>query len=260
MEASGTQTIATFTGTLLRREHGVGQKFVQLVFREGDKNWLCISSKLTHAKLAIGQAYKIEGTFKQAGDRAYIHEPRIALLKKRGARRALIITTSVVMVLAMIGGGVYALSGSNRQLNATNASSHTTAPQQPVVSSNAAVSEATTTDTTQTPPASDTTTTPAPAATTTKKASATQTKTQTTTPAATQPAAPAAYCDSAISLPFQTVHIPDNAIPEGSSQTVQAGAAGSQQTCYSDGTSASAQTTTTPATDEIIHDGTAVPA
>lgn len=77
------QTIATFTGALIRREHALGQKIVQLLFRENDQNWLCVSSNLIHAKLIVGQQYHIEGEFKQFGDRQYIHEPVITNAKRQ---------------------------------------------------------------------------------------------------------------------------------------------------------------------------------
>src|ERR1043165_9754084 len=84
MEQGETQTVATFTGTLLQRQRSDGKPFTQLIFREAGKDWLCLSSNVTHvAKLQIGKRYKIEGIFKSLGERAYIHEPEIVPLRSK---------------------------------------------------------------------------------------------------------------------------------------------------------------------------------
>lgn len=77
------QTIATFTGTLLRRERAVGQKHIQLVFRENNENWLCVSADMKHNALVVGKKYRVEGVFRKYGERPYIHTPNITLHKSR---------------------------------------------------------------------------------------------------------------------------------------------------------------------------------
>jgi hypothetical protein len=51
------------------------QRFVQLVFREDDKDWLCVSSDPRTVTLPVGQNYRIEGIFKQRGERAFVYDP-----------------------------------------------------------------------------------------------------------------------------------------------------------------------------------------
>jgi hypothetical protein len=98
---SGTQTIATFTGTLLRREHQIGQKFVQLIFREGDKNWLCVSTNTMLTKLDVGQKYHIQGMFKSRSGCDYIHEPRVTAVHPRFFRlRHWALRTVIVLLVA----------------------------------------------------------------------------------------------------------------------------------------------------------------
>jgi hypothetical protein len=88
---------------------------VQLVFREGDKNWLCISSKLSNAKLAIGQKYKIEGMFKQVGERTYIHEPKIELSKRHIPVKRLSIVAGAITALVTVGGVAFATHNGGTQ-------------------------------------------------------------------------------------------------------------------------------------------------
>jgi hypothetical protein len=177
---TGTQTIATFTGTLLRREHDLGQKFVQLVFREGDKNWLCISSKLSNAKLAIGQKYKIEGMFKQVGERTYIHEPKIELSKRHIPVKRLSIVAGAITALVTVGGVAFATHNGGTQPQPASHPAAQVVTTQPT-------STAGTTE--QTPPVATTT----PAATPKSVTAITTTKTtaKKTTNAAAPPSTPA---------------------------------------------------------------------
>jgi hypothetical protein len=177
---TGTQTIATFTGTLLRREHDLGQKFVQLVFREGDKNWLCISSKLSNAKLAIGQKYKIEGMFKQVGERTYIHEPKIELSKRHIPVKRLSIVAGAITALVTVGGVAFATHNGGTQPQPASHPAAQVVATQPT-------STAGTTE--QTPPVATTT----PAATPKSVTAITTTKTtaKKTTNAAAPPSTPA---------------------------------------------------------------------
>ncbi len=94
---------ATFTGTLLRREHTLGQKVVRLIFRDADKDWLCLSSNLTNIKLEVGQQYHIRGMLRSLGDRTYVHEPRIALIGSRVASlRRLGLGVGIVLLVATL--------------------------------------------------------------------------------------------------------------------------------------------------------------
>jgi hypothetical protein len=78
VEQTGTQTIAIFTGTLLKRELVGEQHIIQLVFQEGVERWLCLTSNRAHKNLDVGKQYHIEGAFRHLGSRPYIHEPVIA--------------------------------------------------------------------------------------------------------------------------------------------------------------------------------------
>jgi hypothetical protein len=192
---TSTQTIATFTGTLLRREHNVGQKFVQLVFREHDKNWLCISSKLSDTKLTIGQNYRIEGIFRQLGDRAYIHEPKIALSKRQVPLRRMIIAAGIIVGVTVLGGGAFAAthtSGNDAQnLTVSPASAHTTVQTTAPTSDTTAEQQQPATDATPaaTTPAAVTTTIVKKTSSAASKATTTPTTTVQTTPVVTTPSA-----------------------------------------------------------------------
>jgi len=89
---TATQTMANFTGTLLRRKHELGEKFVELVFRDNDHDVLCISTNLRTATLPVGQSYRIKGAFTYRGKRAFVLDPKIADPKRhwRTARRAML--------------------------------------------------------------------------------------------------------------------------------------------------------------------------
>jgi cytoskeletal protein RodZ len=189
VEQSSTQTVATFTGTLLRREKHPAKQLVQLVFREDGKNWLCLSSNPATARLDVGKNYRIEGAFKQLGHHPFIHEPSISLVKQRSI--ALIVGISVGAIILLAGGtvGAFALMsnhGQPQQSTSTNAAPQATPMTQQ--SSTATVTE-TPTDPPVTTPAA-TTTTPT---TTTKKKTTTSNTTptpQVTAPVTTQPTTP----------------------------------------------------------------------
>ena len=76
--------MANFTGTLLRRRHELGEKFVQLVFRDNDHDVVCVSTNLRTATLPVGEPYHVEGTFTYKGERAFVLDPKIADPKKHG--------------------------------------------------------------------------------------------------------------------------------------------------------------------------------
>jgi hypothetical protein len=101
----GTQTVASFTGTLLRHEHTLGQKFVQLVFRENDKNVLCVSTDARTVALTVGQIYRVEGTFKHRGEQPFTYNPQIALLKKRWVHfsRTILMCIGIVCLVVIVG-------------------------------------------------------------------------------------------------------------------------------------------------------------
>jgi hypothetical protein len=238
---TSTQTIATFTGTLLRREHNPGQKFVQLVFREKDQDWLCISSKLVNVKLTIGQDYHIEGLFKQVGDRAYIHEPIIKVArrskgsasnKKMLHRRPVLIGSAIAVAILVVGGTVFALQGSPDTLKAENASSQ--APRQVIsdTSASTTVPETPATDTTPppetTPPPATTPTTPAP-----KKSSPAPSPTPVVTPPVTPPPPAVPDCDGVVITAFDHLTTIDDTQPAGT--VVRQGIDGQTQACYPNG-------------------------
>ncbi|HSX05309.1 MAG TPA: hypothetical protein VLF69_02485 [Candidatus Saccharimonadales bacterium] len=238
---SAVQTIASFTGTLLKRERAAGQKFVQLVFREDSENWLCISNNLADAALAVGQLYRIEGIFRKVGGRAFIQSPKITPFRKRRIKLKRIgISAAVVLVIAALTAvSVRAVNGSLTPTSAdTGTTQHTTA-QAPDTANAAA--------TVQTPAPTDTTTTTSPTPTPTPPkpkphtagttAAVVQTQTS-TTPAVTTP-----DCDPIVVTPFGTQTVEDDSQPVGSSTITQTGVDGQSQTCYPDGRSAAGVTT-----------------
>lgn len=110
MQQGSTPAIASFTGTLLRREHTLGQKFVQLVFRENDQNVLCVSTDTKNAALLVGQAYRVEGALREKSGRSFIQDPRITQLKKHWSLiKRVVVGIVVVGVLAGLGGTAFAL-------------------------------------------------------------------------------------------------------------------------------------------------------
>lgn len=184
MEDNGSQTVATFTGTLLRRKRMPGKPFVQLVFREAENDWLCLSSNLKHvASLQIGKKYQIEGIFKSMGEHQYIHEPNIMPIAREIKKRRVIISVAMAIGIVLAAGGIV--------LAATHDPS---APRQDTPPDTSAQQQTSTKDdtytgapapTSDTPPA-DTPTTPATTPTTTPKATSTP---KTSTPVVTPPPA-----------------------------------------------------------------------
>jgi hypothetical protein len=233
------QTIATFTGTLLLRKRMPGKPFVQLIFREAGKDWLCLSSNIAHvAKLQIGKNYKIEGLFKSLGERDYIHEPEIMPLARVVAKRRVWI--SLVIALAIL------LTGTGIVLAATHKDTPKplVAPVAQQTSSNNPVTD-TSTDATTTPVPTDTPPATTPAAATPKTPKTPKTTpivpvTPPTTPVVTPPAP---YCDSPVTTLFGYQTVTDQNQPVDYSHVTTPGVDGVQQTCYPDGTSASAVTT-----------------
>ena len=109
MEQGGSQTIASFTGTLLRRKHELGDKFVQLVFREDDHDVLCVSTNPQTAVLPVGQVYRVEGAFREQAGRAFVQDPRIMQLKKHWSLIKRLIVGVVVVGILGAGGTAFAL-------------------------------------------------------------------------------------------------------------------------------------------------------
>jgi len=107
VEQAGLQTIATFNGTLLTRKRVHGKPFVQLIFREAGKDWLCLSSDIAHAaRLQVGKKYRIEGIFKSLGEHTYIHEPQIAPLAQQIVKRRLWISLAIALAILLTGTGI----------------------------------------------------------------------------------------------------------------------------------------------------------
>ncbi len=232
MAQGTTQTIATFTGTLLRRERVSDHKLVQLVFREGNKNWLCVSTNPADAALAVGQTYRIKGIFKHLGKRPYIAEPNITPVKRRR-----VITGNRIIVSAVL----LALVGSVWGVVSLLQPSHV---DQQVLGATSA-SKATSTQQTDAKAVATQVTTPAPAAPTPAPSTATapkKTTTKATTVAATTPApqaqvqAPAQAivpdCDVE-TTPFVSKTVEDDSQVPGT--VVQQGINTQTQTCYPNG-------------------------
>jgi cytoskeletal protein RodZ len=188
LEQGNTQTtIASFTGTLLRREKTADNKLVQLVFREGNENWLCVSTNPKAAQLPVGRTYKIQGVFKQAGKRPFIYEPKFALLQQsRKLSFTKLLVIAVVFVALCSAAGLYLVlrpSHGGQALGASTKHPSQTVTQQS--STTTAEPQTTATDTSQTPAS-----TPAATTTTTKTPKKTPT-TSTATPVTQTPTAPA---------------------------------------------------------------------
>jgi hypothetical protein len=123
------QSITSFTGTLLRREHTLGQKFVQLVFRDNGTNRLCVSTNPRTATLPIGQKYEIKGVFKSNEGREFLLDPEIALFKKhwRPVRRILFVS-GIVLCVSTFGGVAYMQEGSTPVKSTSIKQSSNTSP------------------------------------------------------------------------------------------------------------------------------------
>lgn len=234
----GTQTIATFTGTLLRREHAVGQKFVQLIFREDDRNWLCVSSKLQNASLQIGQNYRVEGVFREVGGREFIQDPQISPAKARPggrtSRKRLLFAGIAGTVLLGIGGVAFALhSASGHSLQAANTASTTLLEQgADDTTAKPASVQTTANDSAATLPSA---TAPPTAAATAPKSARTVTpatpgQTNNVVQPVQQPVS-TAYCDAPVTIPVTYVDTVDDSVPPG---TESGGTPGQSQTCYDD--------------------------
>lgn len=186
-DSNNTQTIATFKGTLLRREHAATQRLVQLVFREGRKDWLCVSRNPADAKLALGKQYYIEGIAKRHGDRIVIHDSKIELLTKKSHKVA---WASALCVVLITFGGIAAAFMHKSQTHAAKPVSSKPAAavtlQQPATQTEPTQ---TTPDPTPTPTTSTATTTTPRTISSTKASTTKQTNTTqpTTTAAVTTP-------------------------------------------------------------------------
>lgn len=235
MSQGNTQTVATFKGTLLKREHTTGQKFVQLVFREKDKNWLCISTNLKYAKLQSGKQYRIQGISKMLGDeRQYIHEPEITpVVRHLGLKQLLLSVGIVLFVATTTASAVRLMNGSLTPTSAESDTGHHT------------VTTKTTDDTAKPEEAAQATTetTPAPTtpATTTKKKTTSSSSGSSTnnTPVVTPPPTPGGspqnpqpYCGEQFNIvPFSSTTQEDSSHEPG--YVITQGVNGYSQTCYS---------------------------
>jgi hypothetical protein len=255
-----TPTVANFTGTLLRHEHKLGQKFVQLVFREADKNVLCVSTDPRTATLMVGQTYHVEGTFKYRGERPFVYDPAIAPLKKNWipslSRRNALIASGLFVIIILSGAMLTQSSPAKAAKAASTQSISQTAVHKPV-----------------TPPAPAATATPTPAPVyyspvvlrqvSKPKSTPTPTTTTTTpsapsvvsTPTATSPTAPAASATPASdvctteTIAFTIQSMSDTSV---AGTVLQSGVNGSEQVCTISGT-----TVTTQPVSEIISTGPA---
>lgn len=266
MEEASAQTVATFTGTLLRRKRMPGTSFVQLIFREAERDWLCLSSNLQHvASLEVGKKYQIEGIFKAIGEHEYIHEPDITPIAHEIKKRRVWISVGLGIGIVFAAGGIVLAATHDPSAPKPDSSmNNTTASQQtPITDANSGASTDTaastpSTGTTSTPPAT-TTTTPKPKTTTTSKVTVPVVVTPPVTPPASTPVVtpPTPYCDSPVDIPFTNTDQPDPSQPVGYSNIITHGVVGQQKTCYPDGTPASATTTViTPPVNQVTDVGT----
>jgi hypothetical protein len=207
---------------LLRRQHTIGEQFVQLIFREDGKNWLCISSNTMLTKLDIGQKYHIEGLFKSRHGYDYIHEPRVTLVRphffrlRRWALRTvivLLVATATAFAVHMVHGNLAPTSAESQGTHkpAAQTTSHTTT-QQPVT------------------PVAEVTPTPAPTPPAVTPKPKTSTPKTSVAPVA-KPLAP--HCDVAVTT-LDPIITPDPAQPTGSENITQQNIDREVQTCYPD--------------------------
>lgn len=201
MEQGNPQTIASFTGTLLKRERAADNRLVQLVFREGRENVLCVSDNPADAAWPIGETYRIQGVYKQTGKRSFIAQPTIASLKQR---RKLKLSFNKILIIAVVltfGGSAYGLVsllrpahsgqalGASTNASASGNSSTNTTPVTSTNQSTATPSTSSVSQTTTTSPTTQKTTTPAKT-TTAAPAATTQAPTAPSTTQAAPPATP----------------------------------------------------------------------
>jgi len=108
-----TQTAANFTGTLLRRKHELGEKFVQLVFRDHDHDIVCVCTNLRTVALPIGQVYRVKGMFTHRGKQTIVFDPKIADPSQRGRTiRRTMLALVVLGCMTGVGGVAYTQYGS----------------------------------------------------------------------------------------------------------------------------------------------------
>jgi cytoskeletal protein RodZ len=227
----GTSTTASFTGTLLRREHTLGERFVQLVFREDDRDVLCVSTNPRAATLPIGQSYHVEGVFKQRGTREFIYDPKVALLKKhwRPIRRMMFVVI-VVTCVAGLGSVAYMQHGTAKKPSPSMPAQHAV-----VTTPLTAQTTPSTVTTTSTPTP---TSTSAPAVATTKPVTKKTTSTPVTATASDDSGTAAAQTDvcTNVDVPFTSETTNDPTQPLGYSEITQTGQDGTNQVCTVSGT------------------------
>jgi hypothetical protein len=237
----GTSTTASFTGTLLRREHTLGERFVQLVFREEDRDVLCVSTNPRAATLPIGQNYHVEGVFKQRGTREFIYDPKVALLKKhwRPIRRVMFVLI-VITCVAGLGSVAY-------MQHSTAKTPSPSVPEQHAVFTKPLTAQTTpsTVTTTSTPTP---TSTSAPAVVTTKpvtkKTTTAAASVAVTTPVSTSAAStdnssaattPTDTCTD-VDVPYTSDTVTDPTQAVGYNDVTQIGQDGTNQVCTVSGT------------------------
>ncbi|HSX31098.1 MAG TPA: hypothetical protein VLE99_04225 [Candidatus Saccharimonadales bacterium] len=232
MDQAGTQTVATFTGTLLKRQHTPGKPFAQLIFREANEDWLCLTSNLAHAaKLQVGRAYRIEGLFKSLGQHQYIHEPNIMPLARQIKKRRWWIAVTVVIIMLLTAGGIVFATAHQDKPTTPPTTSESTTPQTSSPDTSTAPTTASP-STTTTPSADTTTTTP-----TTTPPTTTKTTPKTTTPPANNNnsnsvVTPVPYCDADVITPFGYQTVQDPTQPTTYSAVTTPGVNGDTRTCY----------------------------
>lgn len=109
--AQGSST-ASFTGILVKRDRIDSKHLVQLLFRNEDKNVLCVSADPKDNAWQVGQTYVVEGTWAEKLGHKFVRNPHIHRVKKHWSLiKKAAVTMAALAVLA--GGGsaatIYAL-------------------------------------------------------------------------------------------------------------------------------------------------------
>lgn len=94
----------SFTGILVKRDRIDDKHLVQLLFRNDDKNVLCVSADPKDNAWQVGQTYVVEGTWAEKLGHKFVRNPHISRAKKHWSLiKKAAVTMATLIVLA--GGG-----------------------------------------------------------------------------------------------------------------------------------------------------------
>jgi cytoskeletal protein RodZ len=182
-------SFVNFAGTLVKRQHQPGQKYVQLLFKTADGLKLSLTRNANTVRiLKEGESYNISGREKIKDGKSYIDEPtvrRIETTRSRFASKKVIIIGAVVLALVLALILFFALSNNSHpetkksSSKALGASTEKTEDTILVTPTDVPTSEA---DAAQQPSQATTPTVPTP-----KKVTSSSNTTQNNTPAAETP-------------------------------------------------------------------------